>query len=275
MNQYIDHNMHDIISQLNFDPKNPFDLDTDIVPDRFIQGFYNEYLLHCYSDEYFTTILYPAILNNLKTKQYEQYIGSFNQQEREQLYQYFDKMIQDETEHTDQFLIMLNKINPQDVDLNWLKQKSQSMIENTDLVKLLSKVYVRECYVWVSFFQIYKTSTSDDKKRIFKKLLVEESQHNNNILKFLKKIKQTTVALTKDEYIDFVKEDRLMNLLYIQHECKIPDANSAAFKKVVQFVYNNAWHDKFNELLIKKTYQLSAVLFPEITFEEFKSAVNG
>ena len=52
-------------------------------------------------------------------------------------------------------------------------------------------------------------------------------------------------------------------------------ADNGIFKKVVQFVYNNAWHDKFNELLIKKTYQLSAVLFPEMSFEEFKIAVNG
>jgi len=266
--------MNELISQLEFDPKNPFDLDTDIVPDRFIQGFYNSYLLYCYTGEYQTTIMYPTILTNLKTKKYEQYIGSFNQEEREQLYQYFNKMIQDETEHTDHFLIMLNKINPQYIDLDLLKHESQSYVENTDLVKLLSFIYVGECYLWVSFFQIYKTSISTNKKCIFKKLLVEESQHNNNILKFLKKIKPM-ITLSKDEYIDVVKENRLMNLLYIQQQFKISDANSAAFKKVVQFVYNNAWHDKFNELLVKKTYQLSAVLFPEMSFEEFKVAVNG
>ena len=266
--------MNELISQLEFDPKNPFDLNVDIVPERFVRNFYNEYLLFCYTSEYETTIIYPAVLNNLKNKRYEKYIGSLSQSEREQIYQYFEKMINDETEHTDHFSIILNKMNPQYIDLDLLKHESQLMVENTDLVKLLSTIYVGECYLWVSFFQIYKTTTNTNKKYIFKKLLVEESQHNNNILKFLKKIK-STITLTKDEYINDVKKNRLMNLLHIQKEFKIPNANSVAFKKVLQLVYNNPWHNKFNDLMIKKTYQLCAVLFPETTFEEFKAAVNG
>jgi rubrerythrin len=283
--------MQELISQIEFDVNNPAAFEHSIFPDQLIKltrhldydfatEFYSDYLVYCYNAEFIATIAYPLILKRIKEQQYEKYLHELTELDRQQVYQYFDQMIQDEQEHADYFFAILHKVNPalahkitntETLQANSLIHKHT--VESTDLVQLLVTYYIGECYLWVSFYQIYKLTQDLDKKKIFKKLLVEEAQHNNNILKILKKI-QPKISLTQEQFVSLANDSRLFGLAFTKNKFHLNAMNSIANQKIMQLIYNTSWHKQFNQIYLKKTYQLYQILYPESQFEQFQSAVN-
>jgi rubrerythrin len=283
--------MNELISQLEFDPTNPFDLSKSIFSNNletltkhlefdFVKEFYNSYVMHCYDAEFTATTVYPMILQRLQTNQYNDYLMKLNDNEKDQIFQYFIKMIQDETEHATCFYDIIKKINYDLAAHTINKQRLQAIesydrhsVETTDLIRLLILYYLGECYLWSSFYLIYKQTSNEKKKQLFKKLLVEESQHNNNILKFVKKI-QHNINLPNQYFLDTVKDLRLFGLPFTRQVFKLNADDSIANKKIIQLVYNTEWHKQFNQLYLKKTYKLNQVLNPDMSFNEFQSTIN-
>lgn len=279
--------MHDLINQLNFDPEDPFELKVNIFPEitksdpNFLSKFFYDYLLWTWSGEYNTTLVYPNILDKIKKDQYKHYLSDLSATDLAQVKNYFEQMIQDEIEHTDDFAsLILNCYDPNfNSNLDKHRQEVNFRFNNGDqsgdLLVLLFKYYVGECYLWTTFYTIYKQTTNPAKRAVIKKFLVDEARHNNNIFKFFKKIKHHLPHGFDNNHLSKrYSEVRYFGLPFVKKHFDIEDLGTRKDQAVLKMLYNTPWHQKFNQIFIKKCYQLHSVIDPTITQEDFTRLVN-
>ena len=279
-----------LINEINFNPVDPFALKTDLFSnkaknliseyDQFLENFYRAWLIWTFSGEFHSTIVYPGIIDGIKNKKYEKYLSDLSVTEQEQLCEYFTKIANEETEHTDIFLSLIKKIyvnsdieEISDDSLELSRKDAQNRVENTDLIELLFLYYIGECYLWTCFYQIYKKTSDSGIRDIFKKILVDEAQHNNNHYKLLKKIKN---RITTDAscYIEWCRVMRYFGLDFVKKQFNL---NNDRIKKdyyFIKIIYDSPWHKEFNQLVIKKWYQLFEILYPNISLDEFTIMIN-
>ena len=281
-----------LIDASSFDPLDPFDIRQEIFSDRFknssmvvydefLFDFYYKWLLNTYYNEIEATIAYPVILNNIKNNKYDQCTSSLTAEQLTTICGYFKKMVGQEIEHADHFLQLLNAVYGEEVVSKSINDRSltvntiafRSRAESSNLIELMIRYYTGECYLWCTFYQVYRRTHALDRKRLFKKLLVEESQHNNSIYKFIKQIKNN-VNLHPEYFVKVCRDQRYFGLDFVQSYFKLPDTNTTKDKVMLQLVYDSPWNKEFNALVIKKYYQLFELLYPHISIEEFTKMVN-
>ena len=278
--------MEDFIKQLSFDTQNPFDFPDSIFSKEFknlpnpikvdfTNKFFQHWIVWAHQGEIDTTIVYPLILQNLIDKKYDRYFRSTS----EFAQQYLQKMITEENEHAEHFLHLLQTLYPNETLIPTKQQlvvnsmKLAKTVDIKSLEELLLHYYVGECYLWAAFYLIYKQTANPKKKKLFQKLLVEESQHNNNIYKVFKQI-LPHVDLSTEQVFNKISTTRLFSLPFV---LSYFDASTDMLKqkRYIRLVYDSPWHKQFNMLVIKKWYQLFSLLFPAVSFNEFATTVNA
>jgi len=138
---------------------------------------------------------------------------------------------------------------------------------------LLLFYYIGECHLWTCFYQIYKETSDSHTSKIFKKILVEEAQHINHHYKLTKKIKDK-ISIDLSIIIEECRALRYFGLEFIKREFKIDDVNTKKDHYFLELVYDSQWHREFNQIVIKKWYQLFGILYPDISIDEFTNIVN-
>jgi rubrerythrin len=267
--------------------QNPFFLKESIFSNRFKQvlnSSYNEFVEEFFYDwicfalkgEFETTIAYPKILHNLKSGKYNSIIKNLNPDNKQRLYQYFDNMIVDEQNHTnfiDKLLLDTYNKSVSKKTLNLIAHDTKKLIENSNLISLLIRYYVGECYLWTGFYLIYRQTENPEIKKLFHKLVVDESHHNNNIYKFFKLIKNN-IDLDSTEFIKNTSNLKYFGISYTVKKLGLSNTNTKKDKWWNELVYNYEWQHNFNEIFLKKCFQLYEVLYPETTFKDFFESIN-
>jgi rubrerythrin len=282
--------INQLIREMNFNPVDPFDIKKDIFPvkfkkipnyNSFLEDFYRSWLMFTFFGEFDTTIGYPELLKGIKNGKYNQYLSDFSSDEHAQLCNYFSEMIREENEHTEYLLNFVKTIYGDSVTeelsdevLDLARTTALDQVENTDLVKMLVRYYAGECYLWTCFYQIYKQTHDPDKRKVFKKVLVEEAQHNNKIYKLVKRIKHNVTIDLMPWFIEFCQRYRYFGFIFVKDHFKLNDENTRKDHAIIELVYDTEWHAEFNQLLIKKCYQMFGILYPNISIEEFTNLVN-
>lgn len=279
--------INQLIKESTFNPLDPFDIKKDIFPNKFkkmsgynkfLENFYRHWFLWSFNGEFESTIVYSGIIDRMKNGKYANYLSDFSANDLTHLYNYFTKMISEEVEHTDHFLNFINTIYGDSVISDDMLESAckdaQYRVENTEFTELLLFYYIGECYLWVCFYQIYKKTVDPDSRKIFKKLLVEEAQHNNNHYKIMKKIKNKITVDSLSYFIDWSRRLRYFGMEFVKIEFKLNDNDTKKDHQILELIYNSQWHREFNQLLIKKWYQLSRILYPNISIEEFTVMIN-
>jgi hypothetical protein len=283
--------INQLINELTFNPLDPFFIKKDIFSkkakrllpsgyDKFIEKFYRNWLLWTFNGELESTIVYPGIIDGIKNKKYEKYFSDFSIDDRNFIIDNFNKIFEDEAAHTEHFLNLLKTIYgdsiAESISDNSLKLASiaaEHKVDNGDFVELLFFYYIGECYLWSCFYQIYKKTTDPDLCKIFKKILVEEAQHNNHHYKLMKKIKDK-IKIDLSLIIDTCRDYRHFGLEFVKREFIIADANTKKDHYILELIYNSQFHREFNQLAIKKYYQLIKILYPDLSIDEFTAMVN-
>jgi rubrerythrin len=109
--------------------------------------------------------------------------------------------------------------------------------------------------------------------KVFKKILVEEAQHNNHHYKLMKKIKDK-IEIDLSLIVDTCRDYRHFGLEFVKREFAIADANTKKDHYILDLIYNSQFHREFNQLAIKKYYQLIKILYPAISLDDFTVMVN-
>ncbi|CAB4133504.1 Rubrerythrin [uncultured Caudovirales phage] len=276
----------ELINQTSFDLSDPFDLRQDIFSPQFkklnsyndfLKEFYLEFLVWAYNGEVQTTIAYPLILENIRKNNYKHYFDGISEEETITLSNYFVDMVKEEQEHSLHFFNILKNMYGEELiqvksDSPEKKLNLAESIEHNDFIKLLITYYTGECYLWTIFYKIYKQTHNENIRKVFKKLLVEEAQHNNKIYKLLKKISKN-VQIDKTYFAEVCKSDRYFGLDFVKKKFVLADNNDKKTEKTLKLLYNNDWSRDFTTILTKKWYQLFEVLYPTISLEEFTKLI--
>lgn len=283
--------INQLINELTFNPLDPFFIKKDIFSkkskrlllsghDKFIEKFYRNWLLWTFNGELESTIVYPGIIDGIKNKKYEKCFSDFSIDERSTIVDSFNKIFKEEAEHTEHFLNLLKTIygdsiaeSISDNALEVSNNAARDKVENGDFVELLLFYYIGECYLWACFYQIYKKTTDPHMAKVFKKILVEEAQHNNHHYKLMKKIKDK-IEIDLSLIIDTCRDYRHFGLEFVKREFTIADANTKKDHYILDLIYNSQFHREFNQLAIKKYYQLIKILYPAISIDDFTVMVN-
>ena len=276
----------ELIHQTSFDLSDPFDLRQDIFSlqfkklnsyNDFLKEFYLEWLLWAYNGEVQTTIAYPIILDNIRNNTYKNYFSGISEEETISLSNYFVEMVQEEHEHSLHFYNILKKMYGEQLiqeksDSEEQKQSVAKSIKDTNFIKLLITYYIGECYLWTTFYRVYKQTYNENIRKVFKKLLVEEAKHNNKIYKLLKKISKN-VEIDSTYFIETCRGDRYFGLDFVKKKFSLADSNDKKTEKTLELLYNNPWNQEFTTILAKKWYQLFEVLYPDISLKDFTKLI--
>lgn len=244
--------------------------------DQFVEEFYCRWLYDMQIGEFETTIVYPMILDNLKTEKYNNILKNISNSDKLLIYQYFIKMIIDENNHTNLVDNLLSDIYNTKISAETtarIVQDAQTLVDSTNLVSLLIKYYVGECYLWTGFYLFYKQTNNAEIKKIFHTLVVDESHHNNNIYKFFKLIRND-IKFNNDEFISKVHNFKHLGFSFVTEKCKLPNTNTKKDRWWNELIYNHHWHHNFNKIFLKKCFQLYELFNPEVTFEDFFALMN-
>jgi len=243
---------------------------------EFADDFFCNWVYHIYLSEQETTIAYPEILDNIKKGTYQKFLANIGSKENLAIHQYFEKMIEDENDHA----IIFNQLLHNNFNIIVTENEIQKLIDNvdykfatSDLIKLLIDYYIGECYAWTGFYFIYKQTTDPDVKKLFHRLVVDETHHNNNIYKFLKIIKNNA-NFNNEFFVSNTKRLRFFGLQFVKDRLNLPDTNTKKDQWWNNLIYNYQWHWDFNRIFLKKCYQLYQLFNPEVTFEDFFNLIN-
>lgn len=253
-----------------------FNLKQDIFSPQFknlnlYEKFYQEWVMSAYIAELDATTMYPIIQERIKNKVYD--LSYFSNIENQEIQNYLANMHADESEHADYFKSILYSIHGNTVQL-----PTEDSLEkghwNNDMEKTLMYYYIGECHLWVSFYKLYLDTIDPEVKKSIKKLLVDESHHNNNIYKIFKKI-QPTIRTDLNWFVGQVLNYRYFGFLNMKPKFGLYDLDNKKNQKMLEFIYNIPWQHHFNQLLIKKLYKAVGLLYPNISKKEFINMVYG
>ena len=281
--------INQLIKNQTFNPLDPFDIKKDLFSNKakqrldynnFLEKFYRNWLLWTFNGEFESTIIYPGIIDGIKNKKYEKYFVNLSVDEKTFMIDSFSKIFKDETEHTEHFLNFLKTIygdsiaeSTSNAALELTRRSALHKIENRDFIELLMFYYIGECHLWTCFYQIYKETTDSHTSKIFKKILVEEAQHSNHHYKLMKKIKDK-INIDLSLIVDECRHLRYFGLEFIKREFKINDVDAKKDHYILELIYNSSWNREFNQIVIKKWYQLVRILYPTTSLDEFTAMIN-
>lgn len=243
--------------------------------ENFSFDFLSDWIYSTYLGEYETTIAYPKILDNFQTNFYNQQI-CLNEEERCQVAKYLNRMIEDENEHTFLLQQFLKQNFNKDVAYNTIEEIEKNtitLVDNTNLSDLLVRYYVGECYLWTSFYLIYRNIENIKLKNLFHQLVVDESHHNNNIYKIYKKLKNQ-IKFDQDHYLTEVTNLRYFGLKFVKNQFNLGDENSKKSQWWLKLIYNHQWQQKFNLIFLKKTYKLYELFYSDSNFDNYTKIIN-
>jgi rubrerythrin len=242
--------------------------------DQFENEFICNWLYNTYLGEYETTLVYPALRNNFEQNYYHDL--NLTHESQNLICQYFDRMIHDEEVHAKMLLDFLKNNFNKDVsqhDLNSTKIQAQDRLKNCDLTQLLTRYYVGECYLWTGFYLIYKNCQNQQTAKMFHRLVVDESHHNNNIFKIYQKL-NNSIKLEDDNYVDQVTELRYFGLGFIKNFFELNDDTSKKSKWFLNLIYDHDWQRQFNLIFLKKTFKLYSLFNPKSDLDSYCRIIN-
>jgi len=243
--------------------------------ENFSFDFLSDWIYSTYLGEYETTIAYPKILDHFQTNFYNQQI-CLNEEERCQIAKYLNRMIEDENEHTLLLQQFLKQNFNKDVAYNTIEEIEKNtitLVDNTNLSDLLVRYYVGECYLWTSFYLIYRNIENIKLKNLFHQLVVDESHHNNNIYKIYKKLKNQ-IRFDQDNYLTEVTNLRYFGLKFVKNQFNLGDENSKKSQWWLKLIYSHQWQQRFNLIFLKKTYKLYELFYSDSNFDDYTKIIN-
>ncbi len=260
---------------------NPFLLKNPIFTEKFqllMPTKYNDLVTRCFyefvvntlSDEHHAASAYPILLERFRTGYYDEYIDHLSTEDKKDIENYFIKMIDDEANHATLFNQILNKTYQIEVEIH---DNLYKLLYTEDFFKTLTRYYVGECHLWVSFYKIFQETGDPELKKLFHQLLVDESHHNNSIRKIFKKIKQK-IEFDIEYFNQRVIEQRYFGLSFIQRNLRLPGKGTKQDCWWEKVVFDNNWQQHFNELFIKKCYQVVSIFDTEIEYCDYKKIIN-
>jgi rubrerythrin len=242
--------------------------------DQFENTFICRWLYDIYLGEYETTLAYPILRNNFEQNYYQNI--DLTDENKKLIGQYFDRMIHDETVHSQLLLDLLKNNFNKDVlphDLITIKKQTLDRLRDYSLTQLLTRYYVGECCLWTGFYLLYKNCSDNQTAKIFHRLVVDESHHNNNIFKIYQKL-FSSVELENNSYISYVTELRYFGLGFVKSFFKLNDETSKNSRWVLNLIYNHDWQSQFNLIFLKKTFKLYSLFNPESDFDSYCRIIN-
>jgi rubrerythrin len=238
--------------------------------DIIVEDLFYEYFVETIIGEYHVSHAYEILLNRFKNGYYHDYIDHLSDKDKQDIESYFLKMIGDETKHTLMFKEMFYKIYNKSIDIH---DHLAELLDKENLFETLTRYYISECYLWVSFYKIYKETQSQEFVKNLHQLLVDEAQHNNAIRKIFYKINKTK-QFDFDYFNQLVSSNRYFGLSHIRKTLRLPGTNSKQDQWWENIIFDNQWQQEFNEHFIKKCYQVVSIFDPEIDYESYKKLIN-
>ena len=232
----------------------------------FIESFYPNWIALALLAELDATRMYPIVQDRIKNNKYV--VNTEYKEDVNLLVNQLSVMHDDEEEHSKVFENLLINSNKQKLFYSGDDITKISMEHwDVSLVNTLTHYYIGESYLFVCFYKIYKSTTDANIKAQIKKLLIDESNHNTNIYKILKKI-QPSVQLDKEYFLLRSKTFRYFNSFFVFDffgMSDVPTPLSDRDKAILKTVYNNEWQKEFTRYYLKKLHKLIILFYPHIS----------
>lgn len=290
-----------LLDQCQFDICDPFELDTEIIqkdslPEIAIKKYksqaYSNWLNFTYQGESEVAICYNYLLDNIRQGKYNQYLNNYGNDNLDNLYNYFETTVNEETKHSLLWKRLVEKMYPgyQIIDLtdsSYVKNMQQN-IDTLGLMKSLVSFFIGETVTLTTCSFLFQHSQNENKKRFLKIFLSEESKHlngfNNLMQHIVKNISEAEIEQVRSiypyfwgydfDYFGMTKIDIMFDSFQLMPE--FDGLNHAHLRqKIFNNVIENPWQQKFNKFIMHKNFLYYKHLFPNTTEDEFNNLINS
>jgi len=295
LNSVLEHHKN-LIQNCQFDKKNPFDVEVDIINynlsmpqflhKKLTQESYRAWMQFTFEGEATAGNAYTMLLDSIKNKNYK-YFNSLDSDQLNNIYNFLEQTIAEEIKHS-QILTHLCKRIDYDfsnnlkyvVDLNHL-------LSEENLIQSLLDFYVGEVQVLTGLVLICKFSKNIEKKNYLKIIAQEESKHVNGFLKIIqtisKNIDKTELDRIEDSFINSCYFYEYMIDFNLYEFFKYANSNlldsdpqkQNIVENFLHAIVENNFQKEYQAMINKRIYQYYQSLFPHVTETEYEQIVKN
>lgn len=295
LNSVLEHHKN-IIQNCQFDKKNPFDVEVDIINynlampqflhKKLTQESFKAWMQFTYEGEANAGNAYTMLLDRIKNKNYR-YFNNLDSNQLENIYVFLEQTIQEEIKHSQLLNHLCKRIDFDFVDRPKWSINLNELLSEENLLQSLFEFYIGEVQVLTGLVLICKYSKNIEKKTYLKTIAQEESKHVTGFLKIIQTISKN-VRETELDQIDHTFRNSVYNYEYMidfnLYEffkyCNSNLLNSDPQKQniVENFLYaivENNFQKEYLSMINKRIYQYYQSLFPHVTENEYEQIVKN
>lgn len=296
-NSVLEHHKN-LIQNCQFDKKNPFDVEVDIInynlsmPQflhrKLTEQSYQAWMEFTFEGEGQAGDAYTMLLDRIKNKTYS-YFNNLDANQLDTIYEFLEQTIQEEIKHSQLINHLCKRIgyNFSNTAPKWSMDLNDQLSEENLLQSLLI-FYIGEVEVLIGIVLMCKYSNNIEKKNYLKIIAQEESKHVTGFLKIIqtivKNINQTDLDRVENlfrnslcGYYEYMLNFDLTEFFKNCH--RILDKSDPQKVNVVENFLNaiveNNFQKEYLSLVNKRVYQYYQSLFPHVTETEYEQIVKN
>ena len=297
LNSVLEHHKN-LIQNCQFDKKNPFDLELDIINynlsipfflhKKLTEQSYRAWMQFAFEGEEQAGNAYTMLLDRIKNKNYS-YFNNLDSDQLNTIYDFLEQTIQEEIKHSQLINHLCTRIgyNFSNLTSKWSIDLDEQLSEE-NLLQSLFVFYIGEVQVLIGIILICKYSNSIEKKNYLKIFAQEESKHVTGFLKIIKtiskNINQTELArieknLFKNSFYcyEYMLDFNLPEFFEYCHDNldKSDPHKENIETKILDAIVKNNFQKEYLSLVNKRVYQYYRSLFPHVTENEYNKIIEN
>jgi len=296
LNSVLEH-YKNLIQNCQFDKKNPFDVEVDIINynlsiplflhKKLTEESYKAWMLFTFEGEGQAGDAYTMLLDRIKNKNYS-YFNNLDSNQLNTIYDFLEQTIAEEIKHSQLINHLCTRIgyNFNDVIPKWSMDLNEQLSEENLLQSLLI-FYIGEVTVLIGLVLICKYSNNIEKKNYLKIIAQEESKHVTGFLKIIQTISKNFDQTELDRvenlfrdtlsgYYEYMLNFDLYGFFEHCHKLDKSDPQKVNIEeKVLDAIVKNNFQTEYLSLVNKRIYQYYQSLFPHVTENEYNQIVEN
>jgi hypothetical protein len=295
LNSVLEHHKN-IIQNCQFDKKNPFDVEVDIINynlsmpqflhKKLTQESFQAWMQFTFEGEANAGNAYTVFLESIKNKNYR-YFNNLDSNQLENIYVFLEQTIQEEIKHSQLLNHLCKRIDFDFVDNPKWSINLNELLSEENLLQSLFEFYIGEVQVLTGLVLICKYSKNVEKKNYLKTIAQEESKHVTGFLKIIQTVSKN-IGKTELEQIDNSFRNSFYNYEYMidfnlyeffeycNSNLDKSDPQKVNFvENFLHAIVENNFQKEYLAMINKRIYQYYQSLFPHVTENEYEQIVKN
>lgn len=251
-----------VLENLEFDPRDPFDLGYHIFDN--LRSYLTESEFENFKYDSNKALLEAILRGEMRSKY--QCIAFSELMQDQYMKDFFLKMSTEESEHGDIFTYVVNKAYGSADAFNEANKTFYEDVSNPVKINLqstLSSIFTQEIKVVCMFSIFYADCKNEEKKKFIGKLIADEVPHTTHVGGVVRDIvsKLPSDQTLKQHFFAVVKGFKYIMLPTIK--------SYISEDKIVEVYETSEWHNRYLNKLHDKLFDLLQAIDPSVTMDEF------